>query len=155
MAIIRSDKERQRFVRFALVGTLGAVVDFGFFNLFAHGMHLRAVLASVFSFSLAVINNFTWNRYWTYPDSRSKPIGYQMILFALINLVGLAIRTPLFIFLEGRLIRFFIQMEMLRFLPLRPIWMAHNLSLAVAILVVMFWNFYINRYLTYNDVSPR
>lgn len=153
MSILRNDRERQRFVRFAIVGTLGAVVDFGFFNVFAHVIHLRAVLASVFSFSLAVINNFTWNRFWTYPDSRSKPLGYQLILFALINLVGLAIRTPLFVFLEGRLVRLFNQLEIFRLIQVRPIWVAHNLSLAVAILVVMFWNYYINRYLTYNDVA--
>ncbi|MCX8062255.1 MAG: GtrA family protein [Anaerolineales bacterium] len=153
MSIIRNEKERQRFVRFAIVGSLGAVVDFGFFNILAHVIHLRAVLASICSFSLAVINNFTWNRFWTYPDSRSKPLGYQLVLFALINIVGLAIRTPLFVFLEGRLVRFFNQLEIFRLFPLRPIWVAHNLSLAAAILVVMFWNYYINRYLTYNDVT--
>ncbi len=153
MLILRSEKDRKRFIRFAIVGAIGTVVDFGFFNLFAHGIHLNAVLSSVFSFSLAVINNFTWNRYWTYPDSRSKPLGYQLMLFAIINVVGLAIRTPLFVFLEGRLVRTFDQLEVFRVLPMRPIWVAHNLSLGFAIVVVMFWNFYINRYLTYNDVQ--
>ncbi len=153
MSILRNRKERKRFIRFAIVGTIGAVVDFGFFNLFAHLMHLNAVLSSVFSFSLAVINNFSWNRIWTYPDSRSKPLGYQLMLFTAINVVGLAIRTPLFVFLEGRLVQFFNHFELLRAFQIRPIWLAHNLSLGIAILVVMFWNFYINRYLTYNDVS--
>jgi putative flippase GtrA len=153
VSILRNRKERKRFIRFAIVGTIGAVVDFGFFNLFAHLMHLNAVLSSVFSFSLAVINNFSWNRIWTYPDSRSKPLGYQLMLFTAINVVGLAIRTPLFVFLEGRLVQFFNHFELLRAFQIRPIWLAHNLSLGIAILVVMFWNFYINRYLTYNDVS--
>lgn len=152
MSILRNPKERTRFIRFAIVGTVGAVVDFGFFNLFAHGLHLNAVLSSVFSFSLAVLNNFTWNRLWTYPDSRSKSLASQLILFAAINVGGLAIRTPLFVFLEGRLARFFGQLEVLRAIQVKPIWLAHNLSLGIAILVVMFWNFYMNRYLTYNDV---
>lgn len=152
MTILRNHKERERFVRFAIVGTIGSVVDFGFFNLFAHLLHLNPVLSSIGSFSLAVINNFTWNRVWTYPDSRTKPLGYQLTLFATINLVGLAIRIPLFVFLEGRLVQFFNQLELLRAFQIRPIWVAHNLSLGTAILVVMFWNFYINRYLTYNDV---
>lgn len=152
MSILRNRKERERFVRFAIVGTIGAVVDFGFFNVFAHLLHLNPVLSSVVSFSLAVINNFTLNRIWTYPDSRSKPLGYQLMLFAAINIVGLAIRTPLFVFLEGRLVQFFNQLDLLRAFQIRPIWVAHNLSLGIAILVVMFWNFYINRYLTYNDV---
>lgn len=152
MLILTNAKERQRFIRFAVVGTIGAGVDFGFFNLLAHGFQLNAVLSSVISFSLAVVNNFLWNRYWTYPDSRSKPLGYQLFLFAAINVAGLAIRTPLFVFLEGKLVRFFESVEFSRILNLRPIWLAHNLSLGTAIVVVMFWNFFINRYLTYNDV---
>jgi putative flippase GtrA len=152
VSILRNHKERARFVRFAIVGTVGAVVDFGFFNLLAHLLHLNPVFSSVVSFSLAVINNFTWNRVWTYPDSRSKPLGFQLTLFAAINLVGLAIRTPLFVFLEGRLVQLLNQFELLRAFQIRPIWVAHNLSLGIAILVVMFWNFYINRYFTYNDV---
>ncbi len=153
MSILRNQKERKRFVRFAIVGTIGAFLDFGFFNLFAHLIHLNAVLSSMASFSLAVVNNFSWNRFWTYPDSRSKPIGYQLVLFTLINLVGLAIRTPLFIFLEGRLLRILSQLDLFRVISVRPIWVAHNLSLGAAIIVVMFWNYYINRYFTYNDIS--
>ncbi len=152
MTILRNHVERKRFIRFAIVGTIGAGLDFGFFNFFAHLLHINAVLSSVFSFSLAVLNNFSWNRYWTYPDSRSKPLGYQLVLFAVVNTVGLAIRTPLFVFLEGRLVRLFNQMDFFRVFSVRPIWVAHNFSLGVAIIVVMFWNYYINRYLTYNDI---
>jgi putative flippase GtrA len=38
-----------------------------------------------------VISNFLWNRYWTYPESRSKPIGRQMTQFFVLNLMGLGI----------------------------------------------------------------
>ena len=31
--------------------------------------------------------------------------------------------------------------------------LADNLSLAVAVLVVLFWNFFANRHWTYNDVE--
>jgi hypothetical protein len=61
-----------------------------------------------------------------------------LTLFAAINLVGLAIRTPLFVFLEGRLVQLLNQFELLRAFQIRPIWVAHNLSLGIAILVVMF-----------------
>jgi putative flippase GtrA len=36
---------------------------------------------------------------------------------------------------------------------LTPTLLAHNLALAGAVIVVMFWNFFINRYWTYSDVS--
>jgi putative flippase GtrA len=37
--------------------------------------------------------------------------------------------------------------------PLTPDFLAKNLTLAVAVGVVMLWNFFVNRYWTYNDVK--
>jgi putative flippase GtrA len=146
-----NSKERSRFFRFAVVGIIGAVVDFGIFNLLATTKILPAIWASVVSFICAVLSNFTWNRYWTYPDSRTKPIGRQVAQFTIVSIVGLGIRTPLFAWLEKILTDF-----AARLLPdffLSPIFVGHNASLAIAVLVVMMWNFIANRYWTYNDVD--
>jgi len=148
--IITNTQERTRFLRFALVGAVGAVVDFGFFNLFSGVLGISAVLASVFSFIAAVVSNFIWNRFWTYPDSRSKPLGAQVVQFIIVSLMGLAIRTPLFAFLENVLVK--LAGNLLPPSKLSPVFVGHNLSLAVAILVVMMWNFFANRFWTYNDV---
>lgn len=150
--IISNAQERTRFLRFAVVGAIGAVVDFGVFNLLIQVVHLNSVVSSIISFSAAVISNFTWNRFWTYPDSRTKKVTHQLLQFALVNVVGLAIRTPLFAVME----RFFIGF-LNRILPANfiftPTFMGHNSALAIAILVVMLWNFFANRFWTYNDVS--
>jgi putative flippase GtrA len=37
------------------------------------------------------------------------------------------------------------------FLP--PDVMGENLTLAIAVLIVLFWNFFVNRYWTYSDVE--
>jgi hypothetical protein len=37
--------------------------------------------------------------------------------------------------------------------PLSSTFLGHNFALAVAVLVVMMWNFFANRFWTYNDVS--
>jgi putative flippase GtrA len=42
-------------------------------NLLSHWAQLPLVLAGTISFICAVLNNFTWNRIWTYPESRSRP----------------------------------------------------------------------------------
>jgi len=110
------------------------------------------VLASVISFLAAVINNFVWNRYWTYPDSRSRPVVKQLAMFSLISLMGLLIRTPLFAFLEVQLTRLFISLDAPSIGFITAEFMGHNLALAIAVVVVMFWNFFVNRYWTYNDV---
>ena len=81
LAIITNPRERSRFLRFALVGVIGTVVDFGTFNLLTFYVGLIAVYAQAISFGCAVISNFTWNRYWTYPDSRTKKISKQLLQF--------------------------------------------------------------------------
>jgi putative flippase GtrA len=152
-AFITDPRERTRFFRFAVVGAIGALVDFGVFNLFSGVFHLHHVFSSILSFSAAVISNFTWNRYWTYPDSRSKPISNQLFTFTIINIIGLGIRTPLFAFLSGPLTILFevLNIPGLNRLPSERL--GQNLSLAIAILVVMMWNYFINRYWTFNDVE--
>lgn len=152
--IFSNAEERGRFFRFAVVGTIGAVVDFGTFNLLVNLLKIEAVTASVFSFSAAVISNFLWNRFWTYPDSRSKQLTRQVAQFVLVSVIGLAIRTPLFAWLEGILIR-----NLTAWLPkgffLSPVFVGHNVALAIAVVVVMMWNFFANRFWTYNDVAVK
>jgi putative flippase GtrA len=111
------------------------------------------VLASVLSFLAAILSNFTWNRFWTYPDSRTKPMSRQLVQFSFVSVIGLAIRTPIVAVLEPRFSTLF---RDLPFLPLGFIsgkLVAENLALAIAVITVMFWNFFINRYWTYNDIS--
>ncbi len=150
--IITNPRERTRFLRFAMVGVIGAVVDFGTFNFLTITTPIPAVWASVISFTAAVVSNFLWNRFWTYPNSRSKAISRQVGQFILVSVIGLGIRTPLFAFLEKVLLRFFAGVLPKNFF-LPSTFVGHNTALAIAILVVMLWNFFANRYWTYNDVS--
>lgn len=152
-SIVTNPRERTRFLRFATVGIIGAVVDFGTFNLLTTYAGLTAVVASVFSFIAAISSNFTWNRYWTYPDSRSKPLNRQLIQFSVVSIFGLLIRTPIIAILEPYFTRLFTGFD---FLPIGFItaeFLADNIALAIAVIVVMFWNFFINRYWTYNDIN--
>ena len=150
--IFHDAQERGRFLRFAVVGIIGAIVDFGTFNTLVNLAHVMAVWASVASFSAAVVSNFLWNRFWTYPDSRTKAISRQLIQFALVSAIGLAIRTPLFVVLEKVFTKTFSAALPAKF-PLNSTFLGHNFALAVAVLVVMMWNFFANRFWTYNDVS--
>jgi len=150
--ILTNTRERTRFLRFAAVGIIGAVVDFGVANLLTNVFHTSLQFAGTVSFICAIISNFTWNRYWTYPDSRTKPIHHQLVQFSLVSIIGLAIRIPTLWFLEPPVQRLF---EDLPFdLPLfSPRVFAENFTLAIAVIIVMFWNFFANRYWTYGDVE--
>ena len=108
-------------------------------------------VANVFSFTAAVISNFVWNRYWTYPDSRSKRISHQFVEFAVVSLSGLAIRTPIFALLLQPMRDLFGHLPTVY--PLTPEKLGDNTALAIAVIIVLFWNFFVNRYWTYADVE--
>ena len=85
--------EITRFLKFSVVGTIGAIVDFSILNLLRGVLGWPLALANTISFTCAVLSNFLWNRFWTYPDSRSKPLGSQLFTFFVVNLAGWAINT--------------------------------------------------------------
>ena len=150
--LLKNERERSRFIRFAGVGVLGAVVDFGTMNLLTALFHAPLVLAGTISFIAAVINNYLWNRFWIYPDSRSKHALRQLGEFSIVSVIGLVIRVPILKIGEPLLLG---ALKLLTFqLPLlSPATIAKNLVLAFAVIVVMFWNFFVNRYWTYGDVE--
>jgi putative flippase GtrA len=150
--ILKDKKERGRFIRFAIVGSIGAIIDLGTFNILSSWVGLVALVAQAFSFSLAVISNFIWNRYWTYPDSRNKPIWSQLGQFVIVSVIGLTVRTLIFDWLEEGLIWVAAQVTPKSFFA-SPTVIGHNLSLAIVIVVIMLWNFFVNRFWTYNDVN--
>lgn len=150
--LITNPRERTRFLRFLVVGTLGALIDFSTFNICNSLLHILPVIAQAISFTIAVISNFTWNRYWTYPDSRSKSLSSQLGQFFIVNVIGLGIRTPIFAFSKKPLTKLFSLVLPTGFF-LTPQFMGHNAALAIAVIVVLLWNFFVNRNWTYNDVE--
>jgi putative flippase GtrA len=151
MILIKDARERTRFIKFAVVGTIGFGVDMGVFNLFRNLVGFPAEVSSVISFIAAVLSNFTWNRVWTYPESRSKAIPSQLMQFGLVNVAGLIIRTVIFILITQPLIRLFEFLNLI--LPFPPRVLGENMALATVVVIVMLWNFFINRYWTYNDID--
>ncbi len=149
--ILTDRKERTRFIRFALVGALGTLVDFGVMNLLTNLVQMALVPAGTISFACAVVNNFIWNRLWTYPDSRSRHFLHQLGMFAVVNLAGVSIRIPILHFAEPALIYFVSRVSRLPSVNAELI--ARNITLALAIGIVMLWNYFINRYWTYNDID--
>ena len=149
--ILSESKERVRFLKFATVGAFGAVIDFGVMNFFTHFFNMRLVPAGTISFLCAVTSNFLFNRYWTYPDSRSRHVLHQLGMFFLVNAAGIAIRIPILHYGEPPLASTFENLGHLNDALAEAL--ARNATLALAVGVVMIWNFFINRYWTYNDID--
>ena len=150
MILVKNKLERARFLRFMTVGIIGAMVDFSVMNILSHSVNMSLVVAGSISFFCAIISNFIWNRYWTYPDSRSRPIGNQLAMFFLVNMTGAIIRLPILFFLEPVVFR--ILSDTSFSFQFSTETLAKNVTLALAISIVLLWNFFVNRYWTYNDI---
>lgn len=149
-------KELARFLKFSVVGVIGAVVDFGTLYLLHVVLSLPIVLANTCSFTAAVLSNFTWNRYWTYPDSRSKPIRRQLLQFFVVNIAGWGINTGILLLLRYPCTALMTSLSSHMPLLADPelaYKVGYNLAKAIATGVVLFWNFFVNRFWTYSDVS--
>lgn len=152
ISIITNRKEQTRFLRFLVVGIIGAIVDFGILNLLIVVFLIPFEFAQAISFTCAVISNFIWNRYWTYPDSRSKSMRRQLVQFFVVNIAGLAIRSIVITLLHTPFIRLFASIIPSNFF-LSSEFFGNNFTVAFAVIVVMMWNFFVNRYWTYSDVD--
>jgi putative flippase GtrA len=93
----RALRERDHWLqllRFGLVGASGYVVNLAVFALATHGLGVDYRLAAAVAFLVAVSNNFTWNRRWTF-DARGGHAGRQAARFLIISvaafLVGLGL----------------------------------------------------------------
>jgi putative flippase GtrA len=156
-------KEFKRFTKFLVVGSIGFVVDFGVFNLLLRGLNFQPVVAQAISFTCAAISNFAWNRFWTYPESRSKPILLQFGQFFVLNLIGVLVRSVVFGLLSEAMVSLVTSLQTGLFaglvgfaintLHMTLQQLGYNGALVVAVIVVLFWNFFANRFITYSDVK--
>lgn len=146
-----STAELTRFLKFATVGAIGMVVDLTVLNVLYRlvlpalvpGLSdgVRLIVANSISFTVAVLSNFTWNRLWTFPESRQRPLGAQLVQFAIVNVIGLAINN---------LVLWLVFQVTQQILP-DPF--NYNVAKILAIGVVLFWNYGANRLWTYRGIK--
>ena len=141
--VARANKhEVKRFVKFAVVGFSGLIVDYTILNILAHLLNVESWLAIAIAFIVAAINNFIWNRLWVYPESRQHSIWKHFPTFFIVNAVGLGINEVILFLFEMPIE----QMVGSAFIGL-------NLTKGIAAVIVMTWNFFINRFVTFRDVK--
>ena len=132
-----SNKEIQRFSRFLAVGAVGTVLDFSLLTMLKLA-GLPTLFANSFSFTAGLINNFTWNRLWTFNDGIPTDWRKQFAQFALVSLFGLVLNNIIVLSLESILGNMLGQPEW-GYLPAK----------VIATGVVVFWNYFANRMWTF------
>jgi len=78
-----------QLVRFCIVGATGFVVNLAVYASLLHGLGFHYLLAATCSFLVAVTNNYTWNRLWTFRGQRGH-VAYQGLRFLVVSTLALA-----------------------------------------------------------------
>jgi putative flippase GtrA len=71
-----------QLVRFAAVGATGYAVNLIVFAICVHVLKIDYKLAAVVAFVVSVVNNFWWNRHWTFSAKAKHPIEQGAKFFA-------------------------------------------------------------------------
>lgn len=136
---ILSSKELKRMTRFLVVGAVGTFLDFGVLTVLK-AIGLATLYANSISFTLGVINNYTWNRLWTFAGIKHADWRRQLVQFTLVSLIGLAFNNIIVVSLED-LVGAALNNPEFGYLPAK----------ALATGVVVFWNYFANRYWTFGN----
>ncbi len=119
------------FLRYSIVGLSGTAVDFGGLLLLVEVGGMQPVVANVISVSLAIINNYLLNKFWTFSIEKKKKLKKEFAQFVVVSLVGLLINLLL-----------------LPLLIQLGIWYVAAKVLIIGIVVL--WNFFGNALWTFN-----
>lgn len=125
-----------RIIKFALVGLLNTLLDFGILNLLSYLTKIYAgvglVLFNTISFLVANLNSFFWNRTWTFKVKEGNG-KIEFFKFFGVSLGGLAVNTLVLL----------ISLEILEIIfPEMSLQIAENIAKLVAVLFSKFWNYF-------------
>ncbi|MFC1647737.1 GtrA family protein [Patescibacteria group bacterium] len=118
------------FIKYSIVGASGTIVDLTILYLLVEYAHINVFIAATISFIIAVFNNFTLNKFWTFQDNSQK-YTRQFLKFFMVSLVGLLLTLSFMYF----------------FISVVGIW--YMLAKIFTTFIVLIWNFTVNKYWTF------
>ena len=77
--------------QFGLVGGTGYLVNLGVFALMNRALGIHYIASAILAFCVAVLNNFWWNRHWTF-DAKHGHAGFQAARFFTVSVFALVIQ---------------------------------------------------------------
>lgn len=121
-----------QFIKFGIVGLSSTVIDWGIYLILTRYLHAFYLIAKVISFLMAVVNSYIWNRRWTFKVGE-RPEIREFSKFLMVSLVGLILNALIMYFMVG-------------YCHINDI-----ISLTVATVIVVFWNFSSSRFWVFKE----
>jgi dolichol-phosphate mannosyltransferase len=85
---LRKRSNWEQLAKFCVVGTSGYAVNLAAYAILLKGAGFHYMAAAVGSFLVAVANNYTWNRLWTFRGQRGH-VAYQGLRFLVVSAAAL------------------------------------------------------------------
>lgn len=121
-------------IKFGLVGVSGTAITFVLLTLLHKGLGWQIAIANVPAYGAGIVNNYLWNRHWTFGHVERRSVMRQGGQFAAVSLVGLVINT---IVLQ---------------LAVRA-GLHYVIAFVIAAGIVYLWNFVLNHQLTFRHTA--
>ena len=119
-----------QFVKFGIVGFSSAMIDWGVFYGVIYLFHPYYLYAKVISFIISVTNSYIWNRRWTFRSQNDKKM-HEFSKFMVVAVVGLSLNT------------------LIMYIAVEKFNLRYIFGLLFATGMVLFWNFFVNKYWTF------
>ncbi len=127
----RARRGVRQFVKFGIVGASGAVVSFVGFHVLLH-FKFDLTLAFSIGFICGGVNNYWWNRRWTFRSSGH--LGRELAQFLAVSCIALVLGILITKYLDSRLGLFYLRNSL--------IWLCGTVG-------GMGVNFFVNKYWTF------
>ncbi len=138
----------RQFVKFGIVGASSTVINLSVLYLMLTLLHGHRYISATIAFLVSVSNGYYWNKRWTFKEAQAKAVHTQFTQFLLVNLIGLGLDLLII-----RLISVPLEHQIHHLRASLP---AHTVEKAavigaqlVATAVIVFWNFFANRFWTF------
>lgn len=126
----------QTFLKFAIVGLSGVIVNLGIFTLLLQ-MNVNKYLASPISIEASIITNFLLNNYWTFRWRKTHDhVGIKGLKFNMVSVISLVVSYSTFVLLS------------VLFPATQP-----EIHQLVGIAPAMLINYFLNSYWTFKNTS--
>lgn len=137
--------------KFAIVGVINTLVDVLFFNIFRRFKRFSAVTASYISSTIAMINSYVLNKYWTF-NNTGQTGTFEIVKFFFSTIIGIYVIHNGIVWLlttkilwPGKLV-----VKIVRIFPflkfMSDSFIKDNFAKVFAIVFSMIWNFILYKF---------
>jgi dolichol-phosphate mannosyltransferase len=80
--------EKTRFLKFAVVGISGVIVNEGLLALLTEILTIRVAIAGAIAIEVSILSNFILNNFWTWQDSHDKSFLKRLIQYHSVSIIA-------------------------------------------------------------------